>query len=143
MIYAENKKAFFDYQILETFEAGIELKGYEAKAITSGKINITGSYAVIKNGEIFLINADVPPYQKENTPLSYNQKRDRKLLMKKQEIAYLYGKAKGLTIIPLKFYNKKSKIKVELALARRKQKKDKRQKIKNREAEKEIRRVKN
>lgn len=138
MIYTENKRAYFDYEILEKFEAGIELKGAEAKSITSGKVNISGAYCVLKNGEIFIINMDIPPYQQKNTPSSYDPKRDRRLLLKKSEIKYLEGKPKSLTIIPIKLYNKKSKIKVEIALAKARKKKDKRELIKKREDLKEI-----
>lgn len=138
MIYSENKRAYFDYEILEKFEAGIELKGAEAKSITSGKINISGAYCILKNREIFIINMDIPSYQIKNTPPNYDPKRDRRLLLKKSEIKYLAGKPKSLTIIPLKVYNKKSKIKIEIALAKARKKKDKRDKIKEREDYREI-----
>jgi SsrA-binding protein len=139
MIYAENKRASFDYEILEKFEAGIELKGGEAKSITSGKANITGAYCIVKGGEIFVVNMDIPPHQKNNTSSSYNPKRDRRLLLKKSEIKHLEGKPKSLTIIPLKLYNKGSKIKMKIALVKYRKKKDKREILKKKEDLREIR----
>jgi len=133
MIYTENKKVYYDYEVLETFEVGIELKGYEAKAITSGKLDIKDAYVVIKGGEIFIVNMEIPPYQPKNIYENYDPKRTRRLLMKKKEIAQLAGKTKGLTIVPIKVYNKKSKIKLEIALVKPKKKKDKREEIKKRE----------
>lgn len=141
-IYAENKKARFDYQILETYEAGIELRGFEVKAVRAGKANLTGSYAVVKDGEILLLNADIQPYQPKNTPADYNPRRTRKLLLRKDEIKELIGKTKqGLTLLPLKVYNKGRFIKIEIGLGRYKKKTDKREIIKKRETEREIRRT--
>ncbi len=92
MDYAFNRRAQFDYEILEKFEAGIALLGFEAAAIKSGRISIAASYVVFKGGEPYLINADIPPYQPKNTPQEYDSKRSRKLLLKKSEIKYLLGK---------------------------------------------------
>ena len=140
MTIATNKRAFFDYQILETYEAGIELKGYEVKSIKNGRINLAGSYAVLKNNQVWLINADVPPYQPKNTPSDYDPKRSRRLLLRKTEIKGLIGKIqeKGLTLVPLKVYTKNRKIKIEIGLAKSRKKVDKRELIKKRESEKEI-----
>ena len=140
---AENKKAYFNYEILETFEAGIELKGYEVKAIRSGRINMAGAFATLKGEEVWLTNADIPPYQPKNTPADYDSKRPRKLLLNKKEILYLIGKMHSdrLTLIPLKLYNKQSKIKVLLGLGRGKRQYEKREVIKKREASREIRRT--
>lgn len=136
---SENKRARYDYNILEIYEAGLELRGFEVKAIKSGRINIAGSYAIIRNNEVFLINADIPPYQPLNTPADYDSKRTRKLLLKKSEIAGLTGriKEKGLTLIPLKVYTKgvSGKIKIEIGLGKSKKKADKREKIKKRDIE--------
>ena len=134
-VFAENRKAYFDYEILETYEAGIELKGFEVKAIKSGKVNLTGSYVLIKNEEAWLINADVPPYQVKNIPTSYNPQRNRRLLLNKSEIKELLGKTQqaNLTIVPLKLYNKNGLIKLEIGLGRGKKKADKRETIKKRE----------
>jgi len=140
MTIATNKRAFFDYQILETYEAGIELKGYEVKSIKTGRINLAGSYAVLKNNQVWLINADVPPYQPKNTPSDYDPKRSRRLLLRKTEIKGLIGQIqeKGLTLVPLKVYTKNRKIKIKIGLAKSRKKVDKRELIKKRESKKEI-----
>lgn len=137
---AENRRARFDYEILETYEAGIELLGFEVKAIKTGRGNLTGSFAVIKNSEAFLLNANVPPYQPKNSPRDYDPQRTRRLLLKKSEIRELFGKTtqKGLTIVPLKAYTKRGKVKILLGLARSKKKSDKREVIKQRESQREI-----
>ncbi len=140
--FSMNKRAAFDYEILETFEAGIELRGFEVKSIASGRVNTTGSYAIIRNNEMWIVNLDIPPYQPQNTPEGYDSKRTRKLLLHKKEIRHLVGrtKEKGLTVVPIKIYNKNAKIKIELGLGRSKKKYDKREVIKKRETEREIRR---
>lgn len=141
MILLTNKRASFDYEIKETYEAGIQLKGFEVKSLKNKKGSIIGAYGVIKDNEVFLINMDIPPYQPNNTPSNYDPKRSRKLLLKKSEIKYLIGKiSQGLTILPLKVYTKRQKIKVELGLGKIKKKIDKREIIKKREAKKEIER---
>lgn len=141
--YAVNKKAHFDYEILESYEAGIELLGFEVKAIRRGLAALAGSFAVIRGGEAYLLNANVPPYQPGNTPKDYDPTRTRKLLLTKAEIKELIGKTEktGLTLVPLKLYNKHGKIKLELGLARHKKKHDKRETIKRRETEREMRRL--
>lgn len=138
--FSENKKAFFDYEILEKFEAGVVLIGTEVKSIKSGKINLAGSYVVIKGEEPYLIGAKIPPYQPKNAPQDYDVERSRKLLLNKSEINYLIGKTKqkGLTLIPLKVYTKNAKIKLEFGIAKKRKKFDKREIIKKREAKKEI-----
>lgn len=137
-----NRRVYFDYEILETLEAGIELYGFEAKAVKIGRMNLTGSYAVIRRDEAWLLNASISPYQAKNTPLNYTPTRSRKLLLHKSEIRHLIGTAaqKGLTIIPLKAYSKRGRVKILIALARYKKKMDKREIIKKREAEREIER---
>jgi len=144
-ILAENKKAHYNYQILEKFEAGISLIGQEVKSVKSGRISLAGSYVVlreaIKSGhpEIFLIGANIPPYQPKNMPPDYHPERSRKLLLKKAEIKSLIGKVKqkGLTLVPLKVYTKRGKIKLEFGVAKGKKKADKRELIKKREFERE------
>lgn len=138
-VFAKNKRAYFDYEILEKYEAGIELLGFEVKAIKTGHLSLKGSFAVIKNMEVFLINAYIPPYQPNNTPKDYDPLRTRKLLFKKSEIKSLIGKQKqrGLTLVPLRVYNRRGKIKIEIGLAKSKKKIDKREKIKKREFERE------
>jgi len=141
-IITKNKKAYFKYQILERFEAGISLIGQEVKSIKTGRINLAGAYAVLRDSQVFLIGAKIPPYQPKNAPPDYNPERSRKLLLKKSEIKYLIGKTKqkGLTIVPISVYIKGSKIKIGIAVARGKTKPDKREQIKRRETEKEIKR---
>jgi len=137
---ADNKKAFYDYEILEKFEAGIILIGTEVKSIKGGRINLAGSYIVPKDNEFFMINANVPPYQPKNAPSDYDPLRSRKILLRKKEIEHLLGKVKerGLTLLPLNVYTKGGKIKLEFGLAQGKKKIDKRETIKRREAEREI-----
>lgn len=139
---ARNKRAYFDYQILDKIEAGIELKGFEVKAVKSGRVNLAGSYANLKSGEVNLINADIPPYQPANTPADYDSARTRRLLLTAAQIKMLTGKIKeaGLTLAPLRVYLKGRMIKVELGLARHKKKYDKREMIKKRESQRDIRR---
>lgn len=143
MILAQNKKAFFDYEILEKFEAGIVLIGQEVKAIKSGRISLRGAYVILKGNEVFLIGCHIPAYQPKNAPPDYNPERTRKLLLKKSEIKSLIGKSKlkGLTLMPLKVYTKKSRIKVEVGLGKGKRKADKRELIRKREMEREIKRT--
>jgi len=147
-IIAENRKAYFNYQILDKFEAGIALTGQEVKSIKLGRISLAGSYVVLRQApqgrmpEVFLIGAHVPPYQPKNAPKDYNPERSRKLLLRKEEIKQLIGKnkEKGLTLIPLIVYTKNAKIKIEFGLGKGKKKFDKREVIKKREQNKEIER---
>lgn len=139
---AENKKAYFNYQILEKLEAGISLIGQEVKSIKLGRISLAGSYVVLRGEEVFLIGANVPPYQPKNAPKDYNPERSRKLLLTKKEIKHLIGKTreKGLTLVPLKMYTVRGKIKLEFGIARGKRKADKREQIRKREVEREMKR---
>lgn len=141
-ILAENRKAYFDYQILERFEAGLVLTGQEVKSIKLGRLGLKGSYVVLRGEEFYLIGAKLPPYQPKNAPPDYEPERSRKILLNKSEIKRLIGKTKekGLTLIPLKVYTKKAKIKLEFGIARGRKKIDKRELIKKREAEREIER---
>lgn len=142
MIITTNKRAYFDYEILETYEAGIELLGFEVKSIKTGRINLAGSYVLINKNEAWLLNTDIPPYQPKNTPEDYNPKRTRRLLLRKIEIDNLIGKTheKGLTLIPLKVYTKgRGIIKLEIGLGKSRKKKDKRDLLKKREDKKEMR----
>lgn len=137
-----NRRAKFDYAILETFEAGMILVGKEVKSLKKKQGKLDGAYAYISGSEIFLLNFYIPPYQPKNTMGVVEPDRSRKLLLKRKEIDYLTGKLKEkkLTLIPLKVYLKGGKIKLELGLARGKTKIDKRETIKRREAEREIKR---
>jgi len=135
MVLIQNRDIYRSYEILERFTAGIELKGFEVKAIFSGKGSLKGSYVSYKGKELFLKNFYLPPYQEKNTPKDYNPSRDRKLLLHRKEINYLLNKIKqpGLTIVPLKIYNQNRLIKVEIALVKGLKKYEKREKIKKRE----------
>ena len=141
-VFAENRKARFDYEILETFEAGLVLSGAEVKSIKNGRMNLTGSYVNFRNGEPYLIGSSIAPYQPKNQPADYDPARTRKLLLNKKEISYISGKTKqkGLTLVPLKVYNKGRRIKIEIGLARGKKQYDKREVIAKREAAKKIER---
>jgi len=141
-IITKNKRASFDYEILEKYETGIELSGQEVKSVKSGHISISGSFAIERHSEIFLINAFIPPYQAKNITKDYNPLRTRRLLMHRSEIEKLIGKTreKGLTLVPLRVYNKGGKIKIEIAIARSKKKIDKREQIREREIKREIER---
>ncbi len=142
-VLAENRKASYDYQIIDKFEAGMVLTGQEVKSIKSGRMSLKGSYVILKDQEPYLIGAAIPPYQPANAPKDYNPNQSRKLLLHKKEINKLIGKTKekGLTLVPLKVYTKNARIKLEFAVAKGKRKEDKREKIKKREAEREIRRT--
>jgi SsrA-binding protein len=135
MVRIINPGVNYHYQILEKFEAGIELKGFEVKAIKNNQGSLKGAYISYKNNELYLVNFNLPPYQPKNTPKDYQQDRDRKLLLKKGEINYLAGKLKekGYTLIPLQIYSKNNLIKVEIALAKGLKKYEKKEKIKERE----------
>lgn len=142
MILAENRKAYYNYKILEEYEAGIQLGGSEVKSVLTGKIDISSSYAVPKNNEMFLINAEIQPYQPNNMPADYDTARPRKLLLHKKEIKELIGKINtGLTLLVLKVYIKNGKIKTLLGLGRHLKKVDKREKIKKREVKRVIKRL--
>ncbi len=134
----ENRKARFDYEILETFEAGIELKGSEVKSIRQGKVSIKGAYADIQDGEVYLIGMHIAPYDPSGS-FGHDPLRPKKLLLHKREIKRLIGKVKerGLTLVPIRVYLKGHLVKVELALVRGKRKYDKREEIKRRELERE------
>lgn len=138
-IVSDNRKARFNYEFIETYEAGIELTGPEVKSIKSGHISINESFATVKGNEIWLTNAHVSPYK----PASINNAkptRPRRLFLKKKEIDHLLGKvqAEGFTMVPTKVYLSHGLIKVELALARGKKKHDKRETIKKRDIERDV-----
>ena len=147
--YTQNRKVFFNYEILETLEAGVELFGYETKSVKAGKANLEGAYVIIRGGEAFLMQANIPPYQQGNTPKGYEPARMRKLMLHKKEISRLSeiegkksgGKktgTRGTTVVPISFYNNAGRIKVELAVVRGKKKYDKRASTKKRETDIEM-----
>lgn len=139
----DNRKAHFRFEILETFEAGIELLGHEVKALRAGQGSLDGSHVIVRGGEAFLVGMHIPPFQEKNTPKEYDSRRTRRLLLSKKEIAEL-GTAegtKGLTVVPLSVYNKRHKLKLSLGIARGKSNADKRETIKKRDAERDVRRT--
>jgi SsrA-binding protein len=139
----ENKKAYFDYEILEKFEAGLQLRGWEVKSLKNKRGSLAGSRVIIRGGEVFLVGLDIPPYQPQNMPKDFEKNRTVKLLLQKKEIDYLTGKSKEkrLTIMPLKMYTKAGKIKLKFSLCRGKKQFEKREKIKKRETERNIERL--
>lgn len=140
MSLIQNKKVHFDYEILERYEAGVELVGPEVKAVRGKHGSLEGSHVVVREGEAFLVGATIRPYQTGNTPKNYDPARNRKLLLTKEEIRELASQEskKGLTIVPISLYNKKHKIKVEIAVVRGKKAHDKRETLKRRESERDI-----
>ena len=141
-VFAQNKKALHDFDIEETYEAGIQLTGPEVKSIREGRANLKESYARVRDGEVFLIGAHVSPYENasqwEQLPT-----RDRKLLLHRGEISRLTGKSQedGKTLIPLRLYQKNGNVKLELAVASRKKQYDKRREIAQKTAQREIERA--
>ncbi len=142
-VLAENRKARFDYEILEMVEAGIELLGQEVKSVKAGYMQIAGTFAVVRGNELYLLNATISPYQQNNVPADYDPTRSRRLLLRREEIATLTGKMKerGLTLVPLRVYTKGNLVKIELGLGRGKRGPDKREAIKKRETKREIERT--
>ena len=137
---ADNRKAFHDYHILETFEAGIALLGTEVKGIREGQANLRDSYARVDNGEVWLFNVHINPYSHRGY-VDHDPKRKRRLLLHKYEIRKLIGKTveKGLTLVPTKMYFKNGKVKVAISLARGKAVHDKRETLRRREVDRETR----
>ena len=145
--YATNEKARFDYEILETLEAGVVLLGQEVKSVKRGSASIKGAYVKTLNNEAWLLGATIPPYQAGNPPAggpdSYDPQRNRKLLLKHSQLKYLTGKSqeRGLTLVPIKLYNKNGLVKLEIGIGRGKKKSDKREKITKREVGRKIERA--
>ncbi|MBN2157974.1 MAG: SsrA-binding protein SmpB [Spirochaetes bacterium] len=138
---ARNKKARFEYEIVETFEAGIVLKGSEVKSVRQKKVSIQEAYARIRNDEVYITGMNIAIYEMANR-FNHEPDRERKLLLHRHEIKRLIGKVqeKGFTLVPMRMYLKNGKVKVEIGLARGKAKYDKRQDIKKREVDREIQR---
>jgi len=140
-LVAKNKKAFFNYEILESFEAGVALLGSEVKSIREGRISLKESYAEIKEGEVFLVNCHISPYEAANR-FNHDPTRNRKLLLHRREIKRLTGKIreKGLTLIPTKvMINDNGKVKIEIALGKGKRVYEKRETIRQRDLDREAR----
>lgn len=138
---AENRRARFDYEIADTYEAGIALHGYEVKSVRNGHFQIAGARVLIRGGEAWLVNSHLPPYQPKNTPSTYEEDRARRLLLKKDEISALTGslQEKGNVLVPLRVYLKNHFIKLELGLGRARKKSDKREVLKKRSHQREMR----
>ena len=137
---AENRKAFHDYHVVETFEAGIVLLGTEVKSIREGRVNLRDSYARVEDGEVFLYNVNISSYSHRGYA-DHEALRRRKLLLHKSEVRKLIGKTveRGMTLVPLRLYFKDGRVKVALSLAKGKKEYDKRETTKRREAERETR----
>jgi SsrA-binding protein len=137
---AENRKAYHDFHLLETFEAGVALLGTEVKAIREGRVNLRDSFARVENGEVFLFNVNISPYSHRGYA-DHEPLRARKLLLHRDEIRKLIGKTvdKGMTLVPVRMYFKKGRVKVAISLAKGKKEFDKRETIKRREADRETR----
>jgi len=137
---AENRKAFHDFHILETFEAGIVLLGTEVKSIREGRVNLRDSFARVEDGEVFLYNVNISPYSHRGY-VDHEPLRRRKLLLNRDEIRKLIGKTveRGMTLVPIRLYYKKGRVKVAVSLAKGKKEYDKRETIKRREADRETR----
>jgi len=141
-VIATNRKARHDYTVIETFEAGIELKGSEVKSLRQGQVSLQQAYADVREGEAWLIGAHIDTYDQAGIR-NHEPERDRKLLLHRRELDSLYGKVreKGLTLVPTRLYFKNGRAKVELALARGKEQRDKRSDIAKRDADRQIERA--
>ncbi len=141
-VVATNRTARYEYEILDTFEAGLALLGPEVKSLREGRVNLAEAYATIRGGEVFLIGAHISPY-KQAARANPNPLRERKLLLHRAEIARLQGRIteRGFTLIPLQLYFKDGRAKVELAIARGKRRYDKREAIRRRESDREMQRA--
>jgi len=140
-IVASNKKAYFNYEFVESMEAGIALLGSEVKSVREGRVSLKDSFAEVKNGEVFLLHMNISPYEQANI-FNHEPLREKKLLLHRQEIKRLIGKIreKGYTLIPTKvILNEKGKVKVEISLAKGKRTYEKRRAIKERDLEREVR----
>ncbi len=142
-IVCDNRQARFLYEILETYEAGIQLAGTEVKSIREGKANLQDGYALIRNGEAWLINMHISPYTQSSAYFNHEPRRTRKLLLHRKEIRTLVGKVEqeGLTLIPLKMYLKRGLVKVTIGLCRGKKLHDKREDLKRRDDQREMQRA--
>ena len=143
MNLVENQRARFDYSILEEMEAGLELPGSEVKSLRAGRGSLKGARVVARGGEAYLVGASIPAWQIANAPKSYDPERTRRLLLSRKEIAHVASAEgeKGLTIVPLRVYNRGTKLKLAIAIARGKKKEDKRQSIRAREEKRRIERT--
>ncbi len=140
-VLIDYRKAHFEYEILDKYEAGIELLGFEVKSLKGKHGSLDGAYVLVKGGEAWIQNMLIPPYQEKNTPADYEPRRHRRLLMNKKEIAVVSDTGKGLTVVPISVYIKNNLIKVTVAVVRGKKKYDKRETTKRREGDREMSRA--
>ena len=143
MSLIENSRAGFDYEIIETFEAGLELLAYKGKFLRAGHGSLKGAHVVARGGEAYLVGATIPAWQPANAPKSYDPERTRRLLLSRKQIAHVASAEgeKGLTIVPLRVYNNGRKLKLLIAIARGKKSQDKRHSIRAREEKRRIERT--
>ena len=142
-VVSDNRQARYLYEILETYEAGIQLTGTEVKSIRAGRVNLQDGYALIRNGEAWLLNVHISPYTGSGEYFNHEPRRTRKLLLHRQEIRKLIGRVEqqGLTLVPLKMYLKRGLVKVSIALAKGKKVHDKREDIRRRQDQRDIQRA--
>lgn len=142
-VVADNRQARYLYEILETYEAGLVLQGTEVKSVRAGKANLKDGYALIRNGEAWLLNVHISPHATTSEYFNHDPRRTRKLLLHRQELRKLIGKVeqKGLTLVPLKLYLKRGLVKVTIGLARGKKIHDKREDLKRKEAKRDVERA--
>jgi SsrA-binding protein len=143
MSLIEHKKARLNYEVLEEFEAGLELLGTEVKSLRAGQGKLEGSHVIVRGGEAYVVGMHIPPYQPLNTAKDYDPDRSRRLLLNKKELMQLgeYESQKGLTIVPLRVYNKGKNLKLAVAAAKGRKKHDKRAVLKERDTKREIERT--
>lgn len=137
-----NKKAYFDYEISDTYSAGLELFGYEVKSLRKGQGSLEGSHVTVRGNEAYLVGAFVPAFQEKNAPIDFDSRRNRRLLLTSKEIQEIgkIEKTKGLTIVPISVYNKGRVLKVDLGVGKGKKKHDKRETLKKQTVDRETRR---
>jgi SsrA-binding protein len=142
-IVSDNRQARYQYEILETYETGIELRGTEVKSIRAGQVNLRDGFALVRDGEVVLLNVHISPHETTNQAFNHDPRRTRKLLMHREEIRKLIGKVEqqGLTLVPLKMYMKRGWVKVDLALVKGKKLHDKREDLKRRDDKRDIERA--
>ncbi len=138
----KNKKIYLNYEILDNFDAGLELYGFEVKSIRNKQGSLEGSYVRVRGGEVFLVGANIPPYQQANTPKDYDAYRVRKLLITKKEITQITTaeKTRGLTLVPISIHTKGRNIKLYFGVARGKKKYDKREDLKKKDSRRDVER---
>ncbi|KAM3094057.1 SsrA-binding protein SmpB [Phormidesmis sp. 146-35] len=142
-VVSDNRQARFQYEILETYEAGIELVGTEVKSIREGKVNLRDGFALVRDGEVLLLNVHVSPHQTASQFFNHDPRRTRKLLLHRKEIRKLVGQVEqqGLTLVPLKMYFKRGWVKIVLGLAKGKKLHDKRESVKRRDDQRDMQRA--